>query len=356
MRYRKAATLLFCIVLFFLIRRGLLVIFLGLKILGNTAALDAWEGAVRHQTVEHAGIPIDIYGDQTSSAILIIHGVNPTGKNSLDLVRISEALAQVGYQVFVPDLREMKKQHLQPEEAEHIKSVFQFIGKDAAIACFSYGCGPAMVAAADPEINKHVRFALAFGGYFDIREALEFTVTGPRSPISYLKWVYLAANSDLAANAEDQTRLRAIAQRWLTEEHPGGDMARQVSELSPQGRALFSIFTSTTQEEFRTRLNAGPENLQRRLDALSPSRFVQQMRAPLILVHGIHDPSIPAQQAIHFAEAARANGLSYTLTLLNMYGHVNPILPDVDLGNLFGFYLPETFRFLSVVNQVISMK
>src|SRR5262245_272627 len=194
------------------LRRALLVVFLALKILGYSSALDRWKGPVRHETVEHAGIPIDIYtGARAYSPLLIVHGVNPTGKNSLDLIRISEGLAQVGYQVFVPDFVEMRRQHLQPEEAAHIRAVFQFIGKDAAIACFSYGCGPAMIAAADAGIRDHVRFALAFGGYFDIRETLEFVVTGPETPIGYLKWVYLGANSDLVPEDSAQTRLRTIA-------------------------------------------------------------------------------------------------------------------------------------------------
>src|SRR5579862_1280629 len=123
----------------FLLRRGLLVIFLGLKILGHPAALDAWTGAVVHQTVSYSGIPVDVYGSpQSDSAMLIVHGVNPTGKNSLDLVRISEALAQVGYAVYVPDFTEMKHLHLRAEEAGNIKTVFQAIGRNAGIACFSY--------------------------------------------------------------------------------------------------------------------------------------------------------------------------------------------------------------------------
>src|SRR5262245_57466193 len=349
---RRIFGVLFIPLVSLLLRRALLVICLGLKILGYTDALNAWKGPVRHETVEHAGIPIDIYsGEHAHSPILIVHGLNPTGKNSLDLMRISEALAQVGYQVFVPDLIEMRRQHLQPEEAGHIKSVFQFIGRDSAIACFSYGCGPAMIAAADPDIRDHVRFALAFGGYFDIRETLEFVVTGPESPIAYLKWVYLGANSDLVADETDRARLRTIAE-GRGEKSIAADA---VASLSPEGKALLDVFLASNPEDFRTRLEAGPENLQRRLDALSPSRVVQNIRAPLILVHGINDPAIPAQQTIEFATAARANGLSYSLTLLRMYGHVNPILPKITVGNIVSFYLPETLRFLRVINRLIGV-
>jgi len=352
-KWRRRVAAAFGLVLGFLfLRRALLVVLLALKILGHADALDAWKGPVRRETFAHAGIPIDVYsGEHSVSSILIIHGVNPTGKDSLDLVRISAALAQAGYRVFVPDLAEMRRQHLEPEEANHIKSVFQFIGGNAAIACFSYGCGPAMIAAADPDIRDHVRFALAFGGYFDIRETLEFVVTGPESPIAYLKWVYLGANSDLVADETDRARLRTIAESRGEKSIE----ADAVASLSPEGRALLAVFLATNPEDFRARLEAGPETLQRRLDALSPSRVVKDIRAPLILVHGINDPAIPAQQTIEFAAAARSNGLGCSLTLLRMYGHVNPILPKITVGNIVSFYLPETFRFLRVINRLIAV-
>ena len=351
-RIKALAATLLGILLLVCLRRGLLVVFLALKILGHTDALDAWRGAVSHQTVVYAETPIDVYGEAKSSpAILIIHGVNPTGKDSLDLVRISEGLAQAGYQVYVPDLAEMRKQHLRPEEAAHIKSVFQFIGRDAGMACFSYGCGPALIAAADPDIRSHVRFAVAFGGYFDSREALEFVVTGPQTSIAYLKWVYLGANSDVIADEGDQGRVRKIAQDRRDEKSYEHDAAEN---LSPDAKALLDIFSASNPQEFRERLRFGSETLQRRLDALSPSRYIRQIRAPLMLIHGVSDPVIPAQQSIEFAEAARANGLDYSLTLLRLYGHVTPVLPDFSATSTFGFYLPETLRFLRLVNRVIA--
>jgi pimeloyl-ACP methyl ester carboxylesterase len=329
------------------LRRGLLVVFLGLKILGHPAALDAWTGPVLHQTVSYSGIPVDVYSSPKSeSAMLIVHGVNPTGKNSLDLVRISEALAQTGYAVYVPDFVDMKRLHLRAEEAANIKTVFRAIGRDAGIACFSYGCGPTLVAAADPDIRDRIRFAVAFGGYFDIREALEHVITGPPQSIGYLKWAYLEANSDLADDESDQHGLQKIA------ETQGASPQR----LSPEGQSLLRIFSASSPEDFRARLRAAPETLRRRLDGLSPSQYVKGLRAPLILIHGINDPVIPATQSVELAEAARTNGLACDLTLLHMYGHVQPVLPDIGAASLFAFYVPEMVRFLSVVNEVVAIQ
>src|SRR5215469_6225528 len=316
----------FAIVLLLLIRHTLLVSFLALKIIGDPAALDAWKGPVVHRTIQHAGIPIDVYGnDQSRSAILIVHGVNPTGKNSLDLVRISEGLAQSGFEVFVPDFAEMRKLHLTPEESGRIKKAFQFIGRDAGVACFSYGCGPAIAAAADPGIRDHVRFVLAFGGYFDIREALEFLVTGPEPPVAWAKSDYLAANPDLGATAAER-------------------------------RQVVGLFASAAPEEFQTRFRNLPGSVQSWLKAISPSNCLPQLRAPLILVHGLEDPVIPSQQSVEFAQAARARGLDCSLTLLRMYGHVNQVRPPIGVSSLVRFYIPEALRLLRVVNRLTSYR
>jgi pimeloyl-ACP methyl ester carboxylesterase len=348
-RVGRTFLLLAIAVLFIAARRGLLVAFLGLKILGHPAGLDSWKGAVRYETIQHAGIPIDIYtGSGRQSPLLIIHGVNPTGKDSVDLKRISAALAQTGYKVFVPDLVEMKHQHLDPEETTRIKSIFKFIGADAALACFSYGCGPALIAAADPELRDHVRYALAFGGYYDIRETLESVVTNPKSDIVYWKWVFVGANVDLIAAESDRSLLKEIAARRAGGKDDGGLSA----QLSPQGKAMVGIFAAQSRERLADILKAAPESLQTRMDALSPSKIIRDIRAPLILVHGINDTVIPSEQSIHFAEAAKSHGLKYSLTLLGTYGHMNPIMPELTLSSFFGFYLPETMRFLRVVNQV----
>jgi dienelactone hydrolase len=351
---RKLVAGILAVVAFFVLRRFLLVLFLSGKILGYPDALNAWEGPVDRQTVIHDGIPIDIYrGPKSISPILIVHGVNPTGKNSLDLIRISEGLAQTGYEVFVPDLVHLKKQHLRPEDAASVRSVFQFIGRNAGIACFSYGCGPALIAASHSEIRDKVRFALEFGGYYDIRQTLEFTVTEPENPIAYSKWVYLAANSDLLSDKTDQERVRAIAEKRLA---GAADDGADEANLSAEARGLLSIFSAGSAADFRTKLAATPTNFQQTLDRLSPSHYVDGLRAPLVLIHLAHDPSIPAEQSIELAEAARARGIDHRLTLLQMYGHTYPTLPAPGFVSIIDFYLPEAIRFLGVVNHVVAIR
>jgi dipeptidyl aminopeptidase/acylaminoacyl peptidase len=99
-----------------------------------------------------------------------------------------------------------------------------------------------------------------------------------------------------------------------------------------------------------------PEFFKQWLVELSPSHYVNGLRAPLILIHAAHDPSIPAQQSLELAEAARAHGIESRLTILQMYGHTYPALPKPSVASIFGFYIPEVARFLAVINHVLAMR
>jgi pimeloyl-ACP methyl ester carboxylesterase len=283
--------------------------------------MDVLEGRIPAKTQTIAGFTTDIYTKiQSQLPLLIVHGVNPTGKDSPDLIRISEALAQVGFEVIVPDFPDMRKQHVGPEQATAVAKVFQGLGHDAGIACFSYGCGPALIAAAG-DIRMRVRFIVTFGGYFDMRDMLEYIVVDQAGKLGYSKWEYLAANPHL-------------------------------SKAGP----IDHLFNSTTAAEFRQRLNEAPQQLRTTLDELSPSRYVENLHAPLIIVHGAYDPSVPPSQAEKLARAAARFQIPYGLTLLDIHGHTAMEYPSITLSNVLTQYIPEGLKLLATVHRILSYR
>jgi hypothetical protein len=55
------------------------------------------------------------------------------------------------------------------------------------------------------------------------------------------------------------------------------------------------------------------------------------------------------------AEAAKAQHIRYTLTMLDMQGHTRPTWPHLNVRNLFGFYVPGAWQFTKVVRQLLSL-
>ncbi len=168
-----------------------------------------------------------------------------------------------------------------------------------------------------------------------------------------MKWTYMAANSDLLDHDADRERLVAIAAE--RERKPPEEWTLFGDRLGAGGRAMLRLFESQGAHEFDIRLLEIPA-LKERLEKLSPSRYFSGLRAKLIIVHLASDPCIPSVESRLMAEAAKAQGVPYSLTILNIYGHTQPEWPDFGIRSFFGIYLPETWKFMRALHEVMSYR
>jgi hypothetical protein len=73
---------------------------------------------------------------------------------------------------------------------------------------------------------------------------------------------------------------------------------RSTDHLSDEGRALAPLLSSLDRDEAEVALSRLPAALRHRLDALSPSTYVEEIRAPLIvLLHDRDDPVVPVAES-----------------------------------------------------------
>jgi len=322
------------------------------KMLHHGRAFDWWRGPVSRSTIQIGNIPADVYvGARSRVQLLFVHGVNETGKDNADVKPAAEAFAGSGFTVVVPDLIRLKRQNVTPADIDDVVFVIRSRGVDTGIVCVSYGCGPALIAATRPQVRHLVRFIVALGGYFDLQETVRSIITGPSSPLAYSKWIYMAGNADLIANEQDRRRLIEIAAE--RRERPREQWTVDGKDVGPDARALIELFESVNAQEFDVRLRRIPL-LEDRIERLSPSRYISGLRARLIVVHLRSDPSIPSTESLRMAEVARSYGIPVSLTILDMYGHTTPEWPRPGLRTLFGFYLPEGWKFVRVLREILS--
>jgi hypothetical protein len=208
-----------------------------------------------------------------------------------------------------------------------------------------------LIAASRPEIRENVSFVVIFGGYFDLTETLRCIVIGRSSPLAYSKWTYMAANSDLLENERDRQIIRAIADERV--KLSAEEWTVSGGGLNVEARALLALFESQSSEQFDARLRDMPA-LRDRMERLSPSRYFDGLKARLIIVHMISDPAIPFTESLRMAEAAKSRGIPYSLTILKMRGHTRPEWPRPGVGSLFSYYVPEAWKFLRVLREVVS--
>ena len=323
MRRRRIFLLLVIAVSIFALYKFAVVATASAKALGSGYLFDLWHGPVSLSSTSIGKIPADVYTSSRSRfPLLLVHGVNETGKNSPEVKPFAEAFAGSGFRVVVPQFERLTRQNVTPEDIDDVVSVFDSLRSEAAIACVSYGCGPALIAASRPEIRDRVRFVLTFGAYFDLTDTLRFVITSPPSALAYSKWVYMKANLDLVRNESDK-------------------------------KAMTALFESRDAEEFSVRLAAVPQ-LKDRSARLSPSRYIDGIRARLIVVHLGSDPCVPSSESVRMVEAAKALHIPYSLTVLGMYGHTRPLWPEFGIESFFGFYVPQSWKFIRVLDEILS--
>jgi pimeloyl-ACP methyl ester carboxylesterase len=120
------------------------------------------------------------------AAVILIHGVNEQGKDDPRIVWLADLLARAGFTVLTPDFLGFKSLTLRTSDVEELVASVLYLAtrsdgerpRRIGLIGFSYGAGPALVAAADARVRDRVQFVVSFGGYYNLVNVITFITTG----------------------------------------------------------------------------------------------------------------------------------------------------------------------------------
>jgi hypothetical protein len=262
------------------------------------------------------------------AAILLVHGLSRAGRRHPDLVRLARLLARHGELVLLPEFEGLTSFRLTGREVEEIQGAISHLSKLSAsvgIAGFSFGAGPAILAAAD---QPGVRWVGSFGGYADLRNVITYITTGVHTfrgerylqrQEEYNRWKLLALLSGYVEGDGDGRLLRAIAERKL--ENPAQATAALEAELQSQGRSVMNLVLNRREEAVAPLLAALPPGVRVALDQLSPLSAVPRLSGRLLIAHGAGDESIPFTESLRLAEISSR---PTRLVILQTFHHTGP--------------------------------
>ena len=222
--------------------------------------------------------------------LVLVHGYSPEGKDDPRVRQAAALLARAGFDVAVPTIPGLTRGRLRPDDIAPVVATLAARAAPTVMISVSVGAGPALLAAAQPEVRDRVRVVLSLGGYASAAELLRFFLTGD------FRWGSIQGHVDhdpaivrqfVEANAD---LLDAPAREILA------DPVRAASVLDHPPARLASV-----------------------LDQLSPERVAPQIHARLVLVHGTHDPAVPYTESLRLA-AARPERTS--VILVGVLAHV----------------------------------
>lgn len=282
----------------------------------------------------------DLYlpGEPVRAGIVLVPGVVAAGKDDARLVALATTLARLQFAVLVPDLRGLREYRVRAVNVREVADAFRYLlargelvpqGR-AGVAGFSYGAGPVLLAALEPDIREQVRFVMTLGGYHDLRSIVGYFTTGyyrePASgrwryqqPNPYIKWVFSLSNADLLEHAEDRALLQALADWARSGTGPG---AVSLEGLRPDARALYALLSNQAPERVPALIDQLPPRIRDELRGIDPaSQDLSRLRAHAILVHGRGDTMIPYTESVALAAALPADQVQ--LFLIEGFAHVD---------------------------------
>jgi acetyl esterase/lipase len=289
------------------------------------------------------------------AAVLLVHGVVETGKDDPRMAWLAELLARSGFVVLVPDFSGFRSLRLRVTDigemvdaVVYLRSLHDRVLPDRiGMIAFSYGAGPMLIAAADPRIERNLRFVVSVGGYYDLAQVIRFVTTGHyrygeakgrAEPSDYTRWIFLRYNLDLLRDPVDQAILSRLARSRVWER--SGDASALPSDLTPEGRSVYNLLVNRDPERVAHLIERLAPSIREMIERLSPSRQIQHLRPYAIIVHSDPDPFIPHTESLALADALGREG-RVRLEVLRLFRHVRPALPEATLGAVWNEYIPE---------------
>jgi len=291
--------------------------------------------------------------------LLLVHGLSRAGRRQPDLERLAGLLARHGLLVVVPQFEGLAAFQLTGREIADVRAALREAAAlnpgagsgSVAVAGFSFGAGPALLAAADV---PGLRVVGSFGGYADLDHVIAYVTTGAygfagRRYVArqqdYNRWKLLALLVALVADDRDRRVLDDVARKKLAD--PGEDTVSVEQNLGPEGRAVLALVKNRDEDAVDGLVARLPDRAREALRQLSPLDAIPRIRARLLIAHGMADDSIPFTESQRLAAAA---GERAHLTLFQTFHHTGP---DTFWGSLWS-RAGDGWRLVGVVDELLA--
>jgi pimeloyl-ACP methyl ester carboxylesterase len=268
----------------------------------------------------------------SSCGLVLVHGLSRLGQAHPFFERMGRALARAGFTVLAPDFPSLRAFHLAQSDVARVVDAVKALEKIApgpmGILGFSFGAGPALLAAADPAIRDRIALVGSFGGYWDLTGVIVFITTGwyeedgewrHARQEEYNRWKLLAALTPYVAKPIEQRELQRLVELKLAD--PQANIARDRARLGREAKMLLALVENRERERVQALLESLSTKIRAELHRLSPGSRIGEVRARLLIAHGADDNSIPYSESLRLARAAPALG---RLVILSGLTHVFP--------------------------------
>jgi acetyl esterase/lipase len=317
-------------------------------------------------------VPFDLYrtpSEEAAAAIVFTHGFAHQGHSDPRVQAQSRRLARAGFAVMAPDLRQMKQYRLSFEDADALSACLAYLHRQPTvdparigIIAPSFGAGPVLIAISRPQVREQVRFGLIFGGYYDLKRTLIYTLTGAYDAEGHAgrilpeanrrnRWKFLRGNAHLLPPSPTQEDFLQLVE--AKRQNPALDIRPALPRLSDPERQTLLFMDNEDPSRFDSLYAAIPQAFHAWIDTLSLARYAAGISAPLLIVHSRADAKV------HFTESlalARSLPQAPPPLIVGLFSHVDLKLEWSSLEVLWNKIIPGLAELWSLAHKLLEYR
>lgn len=284
-------------------------------------------------------------GGGPHGAVVLTLGVHPLDRHDPFVVQVTEALVRTDLVVLRPASPDLAAGIIAPREIDGLVAAFQALQARpdvdptrVGLTGFSVGGALSTVAAADPRIRDQVHLVYTFGAYYDARDVLAAICDGrvrvngvdePWTPHPWSVHVFVEQIVHALLPGAERDYLAAA----LADPEAAGP---PTFTLSPLGQMLYALAVEGEYVDGAALLTALPPAARDTFARLSPASVVDDLRAPLYVMHDVGDTLIPYTESRRLV-ASLPPDLPRRYDEFHIFQHVTPRAPGELLGSFSEF-------------------
>ena len=314
-------------------------------------------------------VPFALYrppGQDPAAGLILVHGFAHRGKQDPRIDRQARRLARAGFVVMAPDLEAMKSYKLSFADARaltacmaHLRAVPQVDSARIGLIAPSFAAGPALIALS--RAPAPLRFALVFGGYYDLRRTLHYTLTGAYTadgqagridpgPNRRNRWKFLAGNLDLLPASPSRAELALFLQQQIAQ--PERPVLPHLDRFAAAEQNMVRFMANEEPALFDSLYATVPAPVRAWVDTLSLHHYSAAIQTPLLLVHSTGDGKVPYTESLALSRALPQSPAS-RLYIVDLFAHVDLAMRWDSLATVWNHTLPGLGRLWLLVYDLV---
>ena len=282
--------------------------------------------------------PLKVYSPNTKRkipALILYPGATPLAENHIMLNEFAKVISYIGVRVFLPRIPDLKKVKINKRAINHMIDAYNSIEKrDDVDEKKIIGIGMSFAgslwirACINSKIKNRPAGVISYGSFFDFNDTVKFIMTGEcfdgekkytLKPDLWGRIVFLYNFFDHYNYLGDIKKIKLFLKDKVLNEGKKSSIILKSLKLKDK---IFIDKVFSNDKKFLLSISGEiMENIESKLNFISPNNFIDKIDFPISLIHGINDNMIPFTETIKFDKVLKEKKNKVNTFISSFHGH-----------------------------------